>query len=119
MRTDASDAGIGTILLQEHDGTLYPVSFASKKLTDREKNYSTMEKECLAVVWGVRRFMLYLYGQEFVLQTDHEPLLYINKAKLLNGRIMRWAMFLQNYRIKIESIKGRDNIGADYLSRVN
>ena len=69
-----------------------------------EKNYSTMEKECLAVVWGVRRFMLYLYGQEFVLQTDHEPLLYINKAKLLNGRIMRWAMFLQNYRIKIESM---------------
>ena len=119
LRTDASDAGIGAILLQEYDGTLYPVSFASKKLTDREKNYSTMEKECLAVVWGVRRFMLYLYGQEFVLQTDHEPLLYINKAKLLNGRIMRWAMFLQNYRIKIESIKGRDNIGADYLSRVN
>ena len=102
LRTDASDAGIGAILLQEHDGTLYPVSFTSKKLTDREKNYSIMEKECLAVVCGVRRFMLYLYGQEFVLQTDLEPLLYINKAKLLNGRIMRWAMFLQNYKIKIE-----------------
>ena len=52
LRTDAFDAGIGAILLQEHDGTLYPVSFVSKKLTDREKNYSTMEKECLAVVWG-------------------------------------------------------------------
>ena len=77
-----------------------------------------MEKECLAIVWAVKKFMPYLYGTEFTLQTDHQPLVYLNKAKFLNDRIMRWAMYLQNYRIKIQSIKGMDNLGADYLSRV-
>ena len=61
--------------------------------------------------------MMYLYGTEFVLQTDHQPLLYVNRAKFINDRIMRWAMFLQNYRFRVEAIKGSDNHGADYLSR--
>lgn len=118
LRTDASDLGIGAMLLQEHDDKLFPVSFISKKLSSSEKNYSTMEKECLAIVWAVKKFMPYLYETEFVLQTDHQPLVYLNKAKFLNGRIMRWAMYLQNYRINIQFIKGSDNVGADYLSRV-
>ena len=77
-----------------------------------------MERECLAIVWGIKRFMLYLYGKEFILQTDHQPLVYIDRSKFANDRIMRWAMFLQNYRFRIMSIKGSDNVGADYLSRV-
>ena len=115
--TDASDDGIGAVLLQEHEGKLFPVCYGSKKLSNAERNYSTIEKECLAIVWGVKRFHLYLYGVRFVLQTDHEPLKYMNSAKFVNGRLMRWAMFLQSYNIKIEAIKGKDNVGADYLSR--
>ena len=118
LRTDASDTGIGAVLLQEHDGKVFPVSYASKKLSDSERRYSVMERECLAIVWGIKRFMLYLYGKEFILQTDHQPLVYIDRTKFANDRIMRWAMFLQNYRFRIMSIKGSDNVGADYLSRV-
>ena len=119
LRTDASDYGLGAILLQKHDDVLFPICFASKKLSDRERNYSTMEKECLAVVWGTKKFINYLYGSEFTLQTDHQPLVYLNQAKFINDRIMRWAMYLQNHRIRIEAIKGVDNVGADFLSRVN
>ena len=53
-----------------------------------------------------------------MLQTDHEPLKYMNSAKFANGRLMRWAMFLQSYNFRVEAIKGSENVGADYLSRV-
>lgn len=56
---------------------------------------------------------MYLYGGNFILQMDHEPLKYMNSAKFTNNRLMRWAMFLQSYNIKVEAIKG-----SDYLSRV-
>ena len=69
-------------------------------------------------MWAVRKFQIYLYGTEFTLQTDHQPLVYLNRAKFVNDRIMRWAMFLQSYRFRIQSIKGADNVGADYLSRI-
>ena len=118
LRTDASDAGIGAVLLQQHEGKLFPVAYASKKLLPRERNYSIMEKECLAVVWAVKRFNVYLYGAPFVLQADHQPLAYLNRAKFTNGRITRWALFLQPYSITIEAIKGSQNVGADYMSRV-
>ena len=118
LRTDASDLGVGAILLQEFGGKLFPISFASKKLSDRERKFSTIEKECLAIVWGVTKFRLYLDGPEFILQTDHQPLVYLRKSKFINDRVMRWAMFLQSFNFKIQSIKGSDNVGADYLSRV-
>ena len=118
LRTDASDSGIGAVLMQEHDGKLFPVCYGSKKLSSAERNYSAIEKECLAIVWGFKRFHLYLYGVPFVLQTDHEPLKYMNSAKFANGRLMRWAMFLQSYNFRVEAIKGSENVGADYLSRV-
>ncbi len=82
LRTDASDVGVGAVLLQDQAGKLCPVSFASRKLSDREQKYSTIERECLGVVWAVRKFLLYLNGSEFILQTDHQPLVYLNKAKL-------------------------------------
>ena len=119
LRTDASDVGLGAVLMQAYEGKLFPVSYASRKLLDREKNYSAIEKECLAVVWAIKKYLQYLYGVEFTLQTDHQPLVYINQAKFENSRVMRWAMYLQNFRIKVESIKGKDNVGADYLSRID
>ena len=118
LRTDASDTGLGAMILQQHDDGLFPVSFASRKLLDREKRYSVLERECLAVVWGIKKFKMYLYGVEFILQTDHQSLVYLDRAKFENDRVMRWAMFLQNYRFRIEAIKGSANVGADYLSRV-
>ena len=80
--------------------------------------YNREGVQCLAIVWGIKRFHLYLYGVPFVLQTDHEPLKYMDSAKYTNTRLMRWAMFLQSYNFKVEAIKGSENVEADYLSRV-
>ena len=117
LRTDASNVGLGAVLLQEHEDGKFPVAYASRKLLQRERNYSVVEKECLAVVWGVQKFHTYLYGKKFLLETDHMPLVYLNKAKDSNGRIMRWALVLQAYRFTVVAIKGTENVGADYLSR--
>jgi len=118
LRTDASNYGIGAILMQEHDGEMFPISYASKKLNNPELNYSTVEKECLAIIWAVKKFNNYLYGNEFILETDHDTLKYLEKAKFVNSRIMRWAMFLQQYRMTVNYIKGSTNCAADYLSRI-
>ena len=73
LRSDASDIGLGAVLGQDINGCKQPVAYASRKLLDREKNYTVMEKECLAVVWAIAKFHKYLFGQEFILETDHEP----------------------------------------------
>ncbi len=103
--------------MQEHEGSTLPNAYASKKLLPREQNYSVVERECLAIVWGVGKFHKYLFGREFLLETDHQPLIYINKVKVANSRLMRWALLLQTYRMTIRAIRGPDNVGADFLSR--
>ena len=118
LRTDASDTGLGAVLLQKHDDQLFPVAYASKKLSGAPKSYATVEKECLAIIWGIEKFVSYLYGRAFVLQTDHQPLKYLASAKLTNPRLLRWALKLQPLRFRVESIRGSDNVGADYLSRL-
>ena len=103
--------------MQEHNDKLYRVAYASKKLFSAECKYSTLERECLAIVWGMTKFRLYLAGKLLVVQTDHKPLSYLNQAKFLNDGIMRWALALQGYDYKVESIPGKDNVFA-YLSRI-
>ena len=63
--------------------------------------YSVIEKECLGIVWGIQKFESYLYGREFLLETDHQPLVYLNRAKTANAQLMRWALALQPYRYRI------------------
>ncbi len=118
LQTDASDKGIGAVLLQEEAGKKMPVSYASRKLKKNELAYSVIEKECLALIWAIQKFHRYLYGRQFQLETDHQPLTYLNKSKMANARLMRWSLQLQPYRFRIIAIKGTDNVGADYLSRV-
>ncbi|KAK3769209.1 hypothetical protein RRG08_005156 [Elysia crispata] len=118
LRTDTSNDGIGAVLMQKHDGKPYPVNYGSKKLTAAERNYSTIERECLAIVWGVKKFELYLQGVPFVLQTNHHRLNYLNSAMFVHARVMRWAMYLQNFNMRGFFITGSQNVGADYMSRV-
>ena len=89
LQTDASNVGMGAVLMQAHNWILFPVCYASKKLKDSERKYSTMEKECLAIGWGLKKFLNYLYGTEFLLQTDHQQLKYLNTANYLNSRIIK------------------------------
>ena len=105
------------MLLQEENDLNMPIAYASRKLKASERNYSVIEKECLSIVWSVQKFSRYLYGQEFVLETDHQPLVYLTKKSVANARLMRWALVLQPYRFRIQAIRVRDNVGADFLSR--
>ena len=88
VRTDASDIGLGAVLMQTHDGVEFPVCFASRKLLPRRRAYSTIEGECLALVWAIENFRVYLYGRQFILQTDHTPLTYTSQAKSCNSRVI-------------------------------
>nr|KAG5708955.1 hypothetical protein BaRGS_009364 [Batillaria attramentaria] len=117
VRTDASNSGLGAVLLQDKDGLLHPVAFVSRKLLDRETRYSTIERECLAIVWSLAKLSRYLWGREFVLQTDHRPLSYLTSGKFKNCRITRWALALQEFRFRIEPVQGKLNVFADCLSR--
>ena len=117
LRTDASMNGMGAVLFQYWDNEPRPVAYASQKFLDREKRYSTVERECLAIIWAINKFQYYLRGQEFILETDHRPLLYLETFKGSNTRLLRWALSLQPYKFKVVYISGHDNHGADLLSR--
>ena len=97
---------------------LYPVYYASRKLLPREQAYTISEKECLAIVWAIKKFEPYLHGTEFTIETDHSALKFLEKAKFDNARIMRWAIYLQSFKMDVRFIKGSENIGADFLSRI-
>jgi hypothetical protein len=117
LQTDASNSGAGAVLLQEVDGVKHPIAYASRKFLPRETRYSTIEREGLAIVWALQKFQVYLFGKHFWLETDHQPLIHIQRANPVNGRLMRWALILQPYCFTIRSIKGSENVGADFLSR--
>ena len=117
LQTDASDSGLGAVLLQEHDGVNMPVMYISRKLNAAETRYSTIERECLALFWATKRLHVYLYGTEFILEIDHQPLAFVNRANINNDRVVRWALHLQMYRYQVRIVKGSANTTADLLSR--
>lgn len=117
LAVDSSDRGIGAVLQQVHEGQLCPVLYLSRKLSQAERRYSAIERECLALVWAIRTLHPYVYGREFVVMSDHQPLAFLNSAKYNNSRVMRWALDLQIYRFRVQVVRGCDNHAADYLSR--
>lgn len=117
LRTDASSRGMGAVLLQHADGLLHPVQYASKKFSAAQQKYSTIERECLAILWACQKFARYLIGREFVLQTDHRPLTFLQSSKTKNNRLLRWALALQEFRFRIQPVPGTTNVMADLLSR--
>ena len=118
--TDASNVGLGAVLLQQYEGETKVISYASRTLSDVETRYmySTTEKEALAVVWACEKFQIYLYGVNFELITDHKPLevLYGTKSKP-NARTERWVLRLMPFTYTIRYVPGPQNI-ADVLSRL-
>lgn len=114
LTTDASNLAIGAVLSQEGK----PVCYASRTLNGHEKNYSTLEKELLAIVWAVKYFRPYLFGRKFLVQTDHQPLKWLYSLKDPNQRIIRWKISLGEYEFDVEYLKGKDNKVADFLSRI-
>ena len=117
LRTDASNSGIAAMLFQYHENIPKPVCYASRKLLPRETRYSTIERELLALIWGVQKFNYYLYATEFLIESDHKPLAHLTTFKCSNPRLMRWALLLQPYRYRVIHIPGSENHGPDILSR--
>ena len=117
VQTDASGVGLGGTLMQQRGDLLQPCLYVSRKLLDREIRYSVIERECLAIVWTLQKFKRYLLGRQFLLQTDHRPLKFINSSKSQNARICRWSLLLQEFDFRIDYIKGAENQIADFLSR--
>ena len=118
IRTDASDVGIGAVLLQSDDqGHLRPVWYASRQLNKAERNYSTTHRECLGVIYGVKKFRQYIEFTSFTIETDHQALKWLMALKEPTGRLARWSLDLQELDFKIEHIPGPQNVVADALSR--
>lgn len=117
LTCDASDVAIGAVLSQIFNGNEYPVAFASQKLNTRQKKYSVIDRECLALVWAVQKFRHYLYGKAFDLVTDHNPLTHLRSMKDPKGRRGRWIMELENYDYNIKYKPGKMNVVADAMSR--
>jgi len=107
LKTDAIDIALGFVLMQEYDDGVFPVAYGSKKLSEREKKYSTIEKEVLAIIKGIKRFEKFLFGKEFILETDHRSLIFFQQAKFENARVMRWAMALQQYKFRLRLLERR------------
>jgi len=117
LTTDASEYAIAGILSQGPLGQDLPISYASRILNAAEKNYSTIEKEFLAIVYCVSHFRPYLYGRKFTLVTDHRPLIWVHRVKDPTSRLMRWRLKLEEYDYTVVFKQGATNQNADALSR--
>ena len=117
LQTDASDVGLGAVLAQEYHGEEQPIAFFSRRLNKAEQNYSTTEKECLAVVEGVKAFALYLIGSVFTIVTDHAALKSLQTTTKSGPRVTRWALALQPFNFSIVHRAGKKHQNADGLSR--
>ncbi|KAL0098925.1 hypothetical protein PUN28_020833 [Cardiocondyla obscurior] len=124
LATDASPYGVGAVLSQLHpDGTEKVIQYASQTLTKTQQNYSQIDKEAYSIIFGIKKFHQYLFGNHFTLLTDHKPLIQIfapNKSLPVYSamRMQHYAIFLQGFQYKIKYRKSTEHSNADCLSRL-
>ena len=118
IETDASDVSVGAVLFQVGEkGQQFPLAYHSKTLNDTERRWSATDKEMYGIISALRKWTPYCSGS-VVFHTDHQPLKYMRNQKDPRGKMARWLVELENYDYRIEYLPGKDNIQADYLSRV-
>lgn len=118
LQTNASSLGLGAVLTQENDGVEHPIANASRTLSSAEKNYTVTEQECLAILWAVDKFRMYLDGYWFRVITDHASLQWLRNLKDPTGRLSRWALSMMRYDFEVIHREGALNHVPDALSRL-
>ena len=121
VSADASAYGLGAVLQQEQlDGSLRPIVYISRAMTECEQRYAQIEKEALALTWACERLNQYLLGSKFLLETDHKPLVPLLSTKNLEElpiRIQRFRLRMMRYQYDIKHVPGKELNTADFLSR--
>ncbi|GJU94269.1 reverse transcriptase domain-containing protein [Tanacetum coccineum] len=118
LMCDASDYAIGAVLGQRIEKHFRPIHYASKTMTEAESNYTTTEKEMLAVVYAFEKFRSYLIMNKSIVYTDHSALKYLFAKKDAKARLLRWVLLLQEFDFNVVDTKGAENLTADHLSRL-
>nr|GEY65183.1 reverse transcriptase domain-containing protein [Tanacetum cinerariifolium] len=116
LMCDASNFAIGAVLGQRHGKHFKPIHYASKTMNDAESNYTTIEKEMLAVVYAFEKFWSYLIMNKSIVHTNHSALKYLFAKKDAKARLLRWVLLLQEFDFKVLDTKGAENLAADHLS---
>nr|GEV79993.1 reverse transcriptase domain-containing protein [Tanacetum cinerariifolium] len=115
---DASDFAIGAVLGQRQEKHCRPIHYTSKTMTEAESNYTTKEKEMLAVVYTFEKFRSYLIMNKSIVYTDHSALKYLFAKKDSKARLLRWVLLLQEFKFKVIDTKGAENLAADHISQL-
>ena len=118
VQCDASGSALGAVLVQEYEDGEHPILYISRALSAAERNYTTTERECLALVWSLKRLRPYLEGYVFTAVTDHSALKWLRTMKEPTGRLARWALELQHWNFDIVHRKGAMHKVPDALSRM-
>ncbi|CAL8089530.1 unnamed protein product [Prunus armeniaca] len=118
LMCDASDYALGAVLGQRKDKKPHVIYYASRTLNDAQLNYSTTEKELLAVVFALDKFRSYLLGTKVIIYSDHAALKYLLTKKEAKPRLIRWMLLLQEFDVEIRDKRGCENVVADHLSRL-
>nr|GEV97042.1 reverse transcriptase domain-containing protein [Tanacetum cinerariifolium] len=115
---NASDYAVGAVLGQRVEKQFLPIHYASKTMTQAETNYTTTEKEMLALLYAFEKFRSYLIINKSIVYTDHSALKYLFAKKDAKARLLRWILLLQELDFKVIDTKGAENYAADHLSRL-
>nr|GFB23099.1 reverse transcriptase domain-containing protein [Tanacetum cinerariifolium] len=118
LMRDTSDYVVGVVLGQRVEKHFWPIHYASKTMNQGETNYTTTEKEMLAVVYAFEKFRSYLIINKSFVYTDHSALKYLFAKKDAKARLLRWILLLQEFDFKVIDTKGAKNYAADHLSRL-